>query len=94
MLLVSFSTLPLPRDGQEFGDGQGRWDCVCIKQRGQRFVNIYSIETYFCRHRFSKTAERMELDDEAVKEVILPRVLTSTTLPRVLTNLSIAQVIQ
>ena len=49
-------------------------------------------ETYF---RFSKTAERMELDDEAVmKEVILPRVLTSTTLPRVLTNLSIAQVIQ
>ena len=28
--------LPLLRDGQEFGQGQGRWDCVCIKQRGQR----------------------------------------------------------
>jgi len=66
------------KDGQEFGQGQGRWDCVCIKQRGQRF---------------SKTAERVELDEE-VKEVILPRVLTNATLPRVLTNLSIAQVIQ
>ena len=32
--------------------------------------------------RFSKTAERVDLDDEAVKEVILPRVMTSTTLPR------------
>ena len=44
-------------------------------------------------HRFSKTAERMELEEE-MKEVILPRVLTNATLPRVLTNLSIAQVIQ
>jgi len=66
------------KDGQEFGQGHGRWDCVCIKQRGQRF---------------SKTAERVELDEE-MKEVILPRVLTNATLPRVLTNLSIAQVIQ
>ena len=32
--------------------------------------------------RFSKTVERVDLDDEAVKEVILPRVMTSTTLPR------------
>ena len=32
--------------------------------------------------RFSKTAERVDLDDEAVKEVILPRVMTNTTLPR------------
>ena len=44
-------------------------------------------------HRFSKTAERMELEEE-MKEVILPRVLTNATLPRVLTNISIAQVIQ
>ena len=32
--------------------------------------------------RYSKTAERVDIDDEAVKEVILPRVMTSTTLPR------------
>ena len=43
--------------------------------------------------RFSKTAERVELDEE-VKEVILPRVLTNATLSRVATSLSIAQVIQ
>ena len=47
----------------------------------------------FDMHRFSKTAERMELEEE-MKEVILPRVLTNATLPRVLTNISIAQVIQ
>ena len=28
------------RDGQEFGQGHGRWDCVCIKQRGQRFAKL------------------------------------------------------
>ena len=52
-----------------------------------------SAATNFDLHRFSKTAERVELAEE-MKEVILPRVLTNATLPRVLTNLSIAQVIQ
>ena len=44
-------------------------------QDQKRYCNLSLI-------RFSKTAERVDLDDEAVKEVILPRVMTSTTLPR------------
>ena len=64
-----------------------------IQVKNTTHTDSASAATIFGLHRFSKTAERVEMDEE-MKEVILPRVLTNATLPRVLTNLSIAQVIQ
>ena len=60
---------------------------LCLHQaKGPKVCEVrLKIKKRYCNLsliRFSKTAERVDLDDEAVKEVILPRVMTSTTLPR------------
>ena len=62
-------------DGIVFASSKEAKGLSSKAQDRKRYCNLSLI-------RFSKTAERVDLDDEAVKEVILPRVMTSTTLPR------------